>query len=292
MPPQVPFTPSAALALLTASTDPVAVFDRQALKLIWHNAAWHELLKSLSAATTADQSTQVAIEKQLAEFFPQLGEQPAWHQLRIDAGVPKGRELRVLLQAYQAERHQMVALLVPAPGFSKSEKEIHQPPDVQAEERDPLTGLPGRRAIEARLRQLTPTGGTAANFALLFLDLDGFKSVNDQHGHMAGDHVLATIASRLADAIRDDDLIARYGGDEFVVLVNQIDDRDELAPVVTRLSHAAAKPVEFQGRTFQLSASIGAALSSEGWNSIDDLIHAADRRMYAEKQLASGESSE
>jgi diguanylate cyclase (GGDEF)-like protein len=121
---------------------------------------------------------------------------------------------------------------------------------------------------------------------LLFIDLDGFKAVNDRWGHTAGDRVLADVASRLAGALRDRDLIARYGGDEFVALINEIERQEELDAVLARLRHAAEQPVIHEGEVLRVSASIGTARSTEGWGSIAELINTADRRMYAEKQHA------
>lgn len=151
---------------------------------------------------------------------------------------------------------------------------------------DPLTGLASRAAIDHRIEQLALLPSANKNdLAILFIDLNGFKKVNDQWGHLVGDDVLTTVAQRLAKVARTTDLIARFGGDEFIVLAEGVTERESLAPLIGRLRQAAEEPIEVAGKTLQISASIGLALSSEGIQSVYDLISEADRRMYAEKQL-------
>jgi diguanylate cyclase (GGDEF)-like protein len=122
--------------------------------------------------------------------------------------------------------------------------------------------------------------------AVLFLDLDGFKPVNDRHGHAAGDHVLAVIADRIRAAIRASDLAARLGGDEFVIAAPLADANAEL--VVSRMSAALraaiAEPVEFKGHRLRVSASIGAALCPRDAGGAEELVHLADQDMYDAKR--------
>lgn len=291
LPPNFQLPTPTALALLEATGDPVAVFDRGAVELVWHNAAWQSLVDCLQRVAPSGQSPQVEMAKHLATLWGNADQRSSSVRFRTPEGPLPEVEIAVSLHTFQDRDRQMVAVVAPGSGGGLSthsggllsdHESIHQ--------RDPLTGLPGRRALEARLRRYTRRTESDPDFALLFLDLDGFKLVNDRHGHAAGDHVLAKVAERLASEIRDEDLIARYGGDEFVVLVTHLHDRGDLAPIIARLSAAAATPVAYEGREFRLTASIGAALSSEGWTSIAELIHAADRRMYAEKQLAAGDA--
>ncbi|BBO32999.1 GGDEF domain-containing protein [Lacipirellula parvula] len=152
---------------------------------------------------------------------------------------------------------------------------------------DPLTGLADRTAVEtwiaARRREASRA---VAPFALLFLDLNEFKQVNDQHGHAVGDEVLATLAERWSAAIRDGDLLTRYGGDEFVLLLSGIRTRGEAAPIVERLRKATSAPIEAGGVAVQLSVTIGVALSERDGNEQARLIAAADADMYAQKAKA------
>jgi diguanylate cyclase (GGDEF)-like protein len=152
-------------------------------------------------------------------------------------------------------------------------------------EHDALTGLPNRVRFLRQLGQLLDDRRGASTVAVLFLDLDGFKPVNDRYGHAAGDQVLAIIADRIRGTVRGTDLAARLGGDEFVVAVPLADGDGEL--VLRRMTaalHAAiAEPVDFNGQRLCVSASIGTALCPRGSGSAEELIHLADQNMYEAK---------
>lgn len=275
-----PLPGETALALLEDASDACAVFDRDTTTCLWQNAAWGHLSDSLQQLERLlGTESHGFMDQQLAQFLAGLSEVPMRQPLKWCHGGDEVFQTPLLLRPYHGNGRRLVAVLAMGPRPA-----VSLPHANDSHHRDPLTGLPGRGAIEVRLRQFTHTPHSAAPFALLFLDLNGFKQVNDQWGHSAGDRVLAVLASRLAGAIRDRDLIARYGGDEFVVLVDGIQRRRDLEPVLTRLRLAAAEPVKHDNTSLHVSASIGAALSSEGWSSIAELINAADQRMYAEKQ--------
>ena len=150
---------------------------------------------------------------------------------------------------------------------------------------DPLTGLPDRRAIGPWLSGLPQDGlGARRPFAVLFLDLNDFKQINDAHGHAAGDAVLAELASRWSAAVRDGDLVTRYGGDEFVILLKNVADADAAELIVERLRVATLAPITVGGIEVSLSATIGVAICDEGDASMESLIAAADEDMYARKR--------
>lgn len=150
---------------------------------------------------------------------------------------------------------------------------------------DALTGLPDRRGIAGRVAQWRgDCGGSPAPFALLFLDLDGFKRINDEHGHAAGDEVLATVAWRLARCVRDEDLVARYGGDEFVLLLKDVATVGDAEPVMERLRECTRQAVELGELRLHLGATIGVAIADGAVQSLEELIAAADRDMYARKR--------
>jgi diguanylate cyclase (GGDEF)-like protein len=149
---------------------------------------------------------------------------------------------------------------------------------------DGLTGLPNRRLFEDRAlmafsRQQRQPGLLCA---LLFLDLDDFKTVNDQHGHKAGDAVLAAVANRALAAVRQNDTVARWGGDEFIVLLERI-TRDRLETIAQRLRTSIQEPILFEGRSLQVGISIGVAIYPDAGTDLDQLLHAADGQMYGDK---------
>jgi len=152
---------------------------------------------------------------------------------------------------------------------------------------DGLTLLANRRALyEAMGEAIASDEGTTA---LLFIDLDGFKRVNDEQGHLAGDAVLREAAARLRRTVRAEDLVARHGGDEFVVLLRGLppDQATELSEqTADRVSSALVDPITTHGATFSISCSIGIALHPRDGASPDELIRSADERMYQRKRAA------
>ncbi len=150
--------------------------------------------------------------------------------------------------------------------------------------RDPLTGLANRTLVEERLRgTLSRDARTGGTTGVLFLDLDGFKAVNDRFGHAVGDQVLRVVAGRLDACVRPSDTVARLGGDEFVVLAEGT-TRAGLEPLVNRLQAAVAEPVQVGTFTLQVGVSVGLAVSTAGESDAASLLAAADDAMYAVKR--------
>jgi diguanylate cyclase (GGDEF)-like protein len=157
--------------------------------------------------------------------------------------------------------------------------------DSNATRRDPLTGMPDREFLLSRVTLLL-RGERAAdrNFAVLFVDLDNFKRVNDQYGHLAGDCVLRELGARLSSCVREGDHATRFGGDEFVVLLEGVVGRDEIDSVVARIHDELARPIVVDDGVFALSASIGVAQAEAHHQTAEDLLNEADRQMYATKR--------
>ncbi|GIF44268.1 GGDEF domain-containing protein [Actinoplanes xinjiangensis] len=153
---------------------------------------------------------------------------------------------------------------------------------VHEAKHDPLTRLPNRALFLQRVEE-TITGGTAA---LLYLDLDLFKQVNDTLGHAAGDELLRAVAGRLRAAIRDTDMPARLGGDEFAVLLDPLTYRDQARDIAQRVIDAIARPYDIAGRTVLTRASVGVAYS--GGRSAERLLEEADLAMYRAKKTRKG----
>ncbi|MBE9398898.1 EAL domain-containing protein [Pontibacterium sp. N1Y112] len=150
---------------------------------------------------------------------------------------------------------------------------------------DPLTGLPNRRMFMENLeRLLAHANRTGQLLGLLFLDLDGFKLVNDSLGHHVGDRLLQSVAQSLKAEIRADDLLARMGGDEFVVLINGVDSPDHLARIATKVLNSLQHQDAVSGNRMEIGASIGIALYPEDAEDGDQLIRNADMAMYRAKE--------
>lgn len=150
---------------------------------------------------------------------------------------------------------------------------------------DGLTGLPGRTQIMQSLERALQLD--AASTAVAFLDLDGFKEVNDRHGHAVGDRVLASIAQRLGNGLRRGDVIGRVGGDEFVAVL-QVRDVDEARMAAARLLDRVREPVEQGNLRVPVGMSIGVVLAKEGDRDVDGLLADADALMYLAKQRGGG----
>lgn len=149
---------------------------------------------------------------------------------------------------------------------------------------DHLTGLPNRflflenltNAIKAARRAHQP-------MAVLLLDLDHFKAINDAFGHAVGDQVLQTVATRLTDALRECDTIARLGGDEFTLLLTGMTEKDEVTSVATRILTTVAQPIIIAGNNCDVTASVGMSLYPEQGTDVETLLAGADRAMYHAK---------
>lgn len=151
---------------------------------------------------------------------------------------------------------------------------------------DELTSLPNRRLFADRLDQaLAGAKRDGRGLALLYLDLDGFKPVNDRFGHAAGDRVLVEVARRLRSGVRESDTVARMGGDEFTVLLSIGLDRGHAARVANLILESLRAPIAVDSATISLTASIGVALSPENAQNSEALIELADHAMYAVKRL-------
>ncbi|MGE5118023.1 MAG: EAL domain-containing protein [Betaproteobacteria bacterium] len=149
---------------------------------------------------------------------------------------------------------------------------------------DALTGLPNRAAFIEHLERLThPDGEARRTLALLFIDLDHFKRVNDSLGHLAGDRLLQTVALRITAVLRATDLVSRFGGDEFLVLLDDAARRQDVEDVARKLLGVIEAPFDAEGRPISVSPSIGVALYPEHGGTPTELIKHADAAMYLAK---------
>lgn len=163
---------------------------------------------------------------------------------------------------------------------------------TQAEEKlvretlhDPLTDLPNRRLFFNRLEhafawsQRNPDN----HCAVLYLDLNKFKTINDSMGHEVGDHLLKQVASRLQSTVRDIDTVARMGGDEFAILLEASSSSEDVTTIIQRIQASLALPYDLQGREIVSEASIGVVMSITAYQRLDDILRDADTAMYHAK---------
>ncbi len=176
------------------------------------------------------------------------------------------------LRAHQAELEQHVA---------ERTRQLHH-----LAHHDPLTQLPNRRQLSARLGgALSRAGSTGQQLALLFVDLDNFKSINDTLGHNFGDRVLQLVAERLRTAAGPRSLLARLGGDEFTVLIEDVKSHEEVLERANEIVTALQQPLSIKGRVLSTSASVGASLYPEHASDADALLRAADVALFRAKEL-------
>ena len=152
---------------------------------------------------------------------------------------------------------------------------------------DSLTGLLNRSGLFSAVEDIAETRSSSAELGVIFLDLDGFKGVNDTYGHEAGDKVLQVLASRFAALIPGEGLLARMGGDEMAIVLTEADDLDDMEPLAESLVAAACEPIRVSPHTANVGASVGLARGS-GVGSIDALIAEADGAMYDAKHAGGG----
>jgi diguanylate cyclase (GGDEF)-like protein len=176
-------------------------------------------------------------------------------------------------------------ILADALGKIENEKEMHCRAYY-----DGLTGLPNRVLFQERLeKSITAATISGDSLGVIFVDIDGFKEVNDAMGHDWGDHLLNRIGRRLSESLRDCDSMARFGGDEFLILVSQLTDERELAEVADRVMSVFQLPVSLGEQEFYISGSGGIAVFPEDGETVQSLIKHADLAMYEAKKNGKGQ---
>lgn len=195
-----------------------------------------------------------------------------WVLLVITSIVPF-----IVFQAVSAYQQTILALL--------QQTQAQRDQIEQLATHDALTGLPTVRLAHDRLQMaLHASRRSGHGLALLFVDLDGFKAVNDRHGHAAGDAVLCAVATRLSQLIRASDTAARIGGDEFLLILAELPAPVAAMQIAQRVVEMLAQPIDFHGQALQVGASVGIALYPEHGEDAETLRAAADAAMYAVKR--------
>ncbi|MEO8164364.1 MAG: diguanylate cyclase [Betaproteobacteria bacterium] len=150
---------------------------------------------------------------------------------------------------------------------------------------DPLTGLANRRLLVDRMSMaVAQARRNKSHMAVVYMDLDGFKQVNDTLGHGAGDSLLQTVARRLTGTVREEDTVARLGGDEFVMSLPHIHGADDAARMAAKIIDAVSQPLEIEGHTVRITTSAGIGIFPENGRDADTLMKAADGALYEAKR--------
>jgi diguanylate cyclase (GGDEF)-like protein/PAS domain S-box-containing protein len=274
-------------ALQRSRTAAVVVLDRDAAIRSWNDGA--ELILGWPAAEVTGRSWP------LPEAFPDpvRRRQAAAEAAAVLAGSSRSQEWTLRRADGELARVHVVhepvlgaagevtgSVLV---GFDQSRRARWEQALVRQALQDGLTGLPGRSMLLQALTGVLADRRRPNAAAVLFCDLDNFKEVNDRFGHEAGDRVLVEVARRLRAAVRGDDLVARFGGDEFLVLVPLQGSSQLAVEVADRVAAALARPIELPEGSIEVAASIGVAIA-DPTDDPDEVLRRADAAMYRAKR--------
>ncbi|MRR49543.1 MAG: diguanylate cyclase [Rhodocyclaceae bacterium] len=195
----------------------------------------------------------------------------------VELPVNRGDEIGVLARSFQRMRQQIDGQMAELQQSRDELKRLAQ--------HDALTGLPNRLLFNDRVEQtLAIARRDQTRFAVMFIDLDNFKPVNDEFGHDVGDRLLTCIAGRIAGAVRESDTVARIGGDEFVILLRLVHGDEDAIAVAEKVRIAIAQPCEIEGRRIVISASTGIAIYPQHGGDLQTLSKHADMAMYRAKE--------
>jgi diguanylate cyclase (GGDEF)-like protein/PAS domain S-box-containing protein len=283
---------AASKAVLDETTDFVAIADVEG-RPVYLNRALCELLGvevgDIGEVNVVDLLTPQSRARYLDDALPVLREKGLWRGefawARADGG-----EIAVSEVLIAHRRPDGAVERVSSIARDVTEQRALQDQLSHQALHDPLTGLANRRLFLDRLDLAQARVSRGGHFlGLLFIDLDGFKAINDELGHDAGDEVLITVADRLRACLRAADTLARFGGDEFAVLCEDMVGPGVAVEIARRLAAAAAEPLEIDGDVVELAASIGIAVSTEPAESLDELLRRADSAMYQAKRAGKGQ---
>jgi diguanylate cyclase (GGDEF)-like protein/PAS domain S-box-containing protein len=226
---------------------------------------WDDLMPPSVAAVVDGRSDRCELEQPLR---------------RRDGTLRWFRLVLVLVRDDAGEPHHLTVMLEDIDARKRTEAEL-----IHRSNHDTLTKLPTRAYFLERLREACDRAQlTGAGVGVVFIDLDNFKQVNDSAGHHAGDELLAAAAARLGAAVRPNDVVARFGGDEFVVLAADIVDARDAVQLAWRLASGLRAPFTVGGTELTVGASFGVCYSRDRDDGPEDLVRKADAAMYAAKQ--------
>ncbi|NNM81864.1 MAG: diguanylate cyclase [Burkholderiales bacterium] len=222
------------------------------------------------------------------EFWKSLKEEGAWRGEMFDRR--KNGEIYVAWMSVKALKDERGEVLRHVAIFSDITQRKQDAERVRHfAHYDVLTGLPNRLLFGDRLHQaLSQARREKSRLAVIFVDLDRFKPINDNFGHDVGDRLLKEIAARMTECVRESDTVSRLGGDEFVVLLPEVDSEEDALKVAEKILSSVAKPMEISGHVVSVSASIGISFYPDHGETEDELMKCADIAMYRAKRAESG----
>jgi diguanylate cyclase (GGDEF)-like protein len=278
-------------ATLANLSQGVCLFDENA-KLLLFNGRFCDVIGLPSALVRAGMSAVEIAELCIAAgtFWDQTVEEYAASlAARVRAGLPVD-EVSELADGRTISKH-----FEPLAGHGWvmtvediSERRAAERKIAYLANHDLLTGLPNRVLFRSRLGQALTDAGADQGFALLCLDLDKFKAVNDNFGHLVGDRLLRAVAERLQSALREGDTVARLGGDEFVILHLNVSDKSETITLARRIVETIGKPFAIEGHVLSIGVSIGIIMAPRDRINPERLLHDADVALYRAKQEGRG----
>ncbi|MCA1747327.1 MAG: GGDEF domain-containing protein, partial [Bacteroidales bacterium] len=276
-------------AILVTSPDPIYVLDLEG-RFIYANKATADLFalepKAIIGKSTFDLGFSFA-----SDFQHNL------EQVMTDQSTYRGKFTHTFASGQGEKFGYLLAPVLDEDGKTEAivcmsrditEQEIAEAITLHNSQHDLLTGLPNRRLFLDRLEQETKhVQRNNLSLAVLFMDLDGFKEVNDSLGHEAGDRLLSVVAERLTDCVRADDTVARLGGDEFTVILIGVKQRKDVELVAQTIIDALRMPFYIAQQAVRISVSIGITLYPQDASSPAALLQAADQAMYKAKKSGS-----
>lgn len=275
-------------AVLEATTDFVAVLDVHG-RMLHLNKAARRLWglgedEDCSRLSIRDAYAEWAARQILGQALPAAVREGVWSGecTLVDT---KGREIPVSQVFIAHYDHDGNVQFVSTIARDMSEQKRLQEQLIYQASHDALTGVANRAILHDRLHQaLSQARRRGRRAAVLFLDLDRFKRINDTLGHHVGDELLSTVASRIKGLVRQNDTIGRHGGDEFVIIMDEVGGKDDLAVVAKKLRQVFSRPIDIEGQEITLTCSIGIAVFPDDGPDSETLLRRADAAMYRAKE--------
>jgi diguanylate cyclase (GGDEF)-like protein/PAS domain S-box-containing protein len=272
--------------ILLVSPDPIYVLDLKG-RFVFANRATTALLglpeKLIIGKNAQELNLPFADKLQQQLQFVIKSKKTIRGELEYSFSGGQGNQFEYLLAPVFQDQHKVDVIV----GISRdiTERKIADEKIWHNANYDLLTGLANRRLLLERLEQQVKQAlRSGITFAVLFIDLDGFKQVNDLAGHQAGDRLLCLVSERLNACVRDVDTVARIGGDEFTIIITGLKDQRHVSGVSQKILQELARPFEVFGQKVQIGGSIGISLFPDDASTPDELLRTADQAMYLAKK--------